>query len=62
MMYVFACAHRAVDPTRMAERQRRNEVTPPDLYISPEFLVYGNFREDQEDEGYSATRWLSAGR
>ena len=62
MMYVFACAHRAVDPTRMTERQRRNEVTPPDLYISPEFLVYGNFREDEEDEGYSATRWLPAGQ
>ena len=39
---------RAVDPTKMTEREKRNAVSVPDLYLHSEFLVYGGFREDEE--------------
>ena len=31
-----------------------------DLFTEPEFLVFGSFREDEADDGFKATRWLSA--
>ena len=51
---------RAIDPTRLSERERRNERTEADLYDETEFLVFGSFREDTEDEGFKGTRWLPA--
>ena len=44
----------------MTERTKRNEVEAPDLYNSAEFLVFGAFREDEHDEGFTTTRWLPA--
>ena len=44
----------------MTEREKRNEVPEEDLYTETEFLVYGAFHEDDADEGFKATRWLSA--
>ena len=44
----------------MTERERRNELIEADLYCEPEFLVFGSFREDDDDHGFKATRWLPA--
>jgi hypothetical protein len=43
---------------RMSDRQRRNQVEECDLYISNEYLVFGAFKEDQDDEGFWATKWV----
>ena len=44
----------------MSERAKRNEVAIEDRFVHTEFLVYGTFREDAEDGGFSTTRWLPA--
>ena len=44
----------------MTERAKRNEVEEADLFSSSEYLVFGAFREDSEDEGFSTTRWMTA--
>ena len=54
------CARRAVDPTRMTDREKRNEVLEADRFPDGEYLVYGSFREDEHDDGFSTTRWLRA--
>ena len=38
----------------MTERERRNELIEADLYCEPEFLVFGSFREDDDDHGFKA--------
>jgi hypothetical protein len=42
----------------MSDRQRRNQIEECDLYISNEYLVFGAFKEDQDDEGFWATKWV----
>ena len=44
----------------MNERERRNQVEEAELYVETEFLVFGAFREDDDDHGFMATRWLPA--
>ena len=44
----------------MTEREKRNELDTSDLLIENEFLVFGAFREDSIDAGYSSTKWLRA--
>ena len=44
----------------MPARARRNEVLEEDLYPHVEFLTFGTFKEDDEDEGYKATQWVTA--
>ena len=56
---VFLFLHRSVDPTRMTERERRNLVLEEDLYAEFEVLVYGHFHEDDNDNGFKATRWVA---
>ena len=51
---------RSLDPTRMTARARRNEVDETGLYPNAEFLVFGTFVEDEEDEGYKGTMWVAA--
>ena len=53
-------ARRAVDPARMSEREKRNTVLEADRVTESEYLVYGSFREDSDDDGFSTTRWLRA--
>ena len=52
------CLRRSIDPTRMTERQRRNEMPDEDLFPDSEILVFGRFKEDDGDEGFLATRWV----
>ena len=52
---------RGVDPSRLSERERRNEIPEADRTGDAEVLVLGHFREDPADGGYRATRWLSLG-
>ena len=40
-------------------RERRNKVPDEDLFTEAELLVYGHFHEDDEDNGFKATRWVS---
>ena len=44
----------------MTARARRNEVLEEDLFPHVEFLTFGTFKEDNEDEGYKATQWVAA--
>jgi hypothetical protein len=59
-VWLHILARRGVDPTRMTARARRNEVDVSDLSTDAEFLVFGHFTEDEDDEGFKATRWLPA--
>ena len=43
----------------MTDRERRNEIKEHELYVETELLVFGSFREDDGDEGFKATRWVS---
>ena len=57
-----ACAsrvRRAVDPTRLTERIRRNEIPEEDLHVEMDYLIFGVFKADEDDEGFKATRWVS---
>ena len=60
MLALGPCLLRAVDPTKMTEREKRNTIEEPDLYTNAEFLVYGGFREDEDDDGFYTVRWLPA--
>ena len=60
LVWLYILARRGIDPTRLTVRERRNEVDVSDLNSAAEFLVFGHFAEDEEDEGFKATRWLPA--
>ena len=49
---------RAVDPTRLTERKKRNDIPEEDLHVGMEYLIFGIFKEDPDDEGFRATRWV----
>ena len=37
---------------------RRNEIPEEDLNVEMEYLIFGIFKEDDDDEGFRATRWV----
>ena len=43
----------------MSARQMRNVVPVEDTHTGTQFLVYGAFREDPQDSGFIAVRWLT---
>ena len=43
----------------MTARERRNQLEAG-LFVDTEFLIFGSFREDADDGGFEATRWLPA--
>ena len=59
-VWLHILARRGADPTRLTARARRNELDISELSIGAEFLVFGHFTEDEDDEGFKATRWLPA--
>ena len=52
---------RGVDPVRLSEREKRNEIPESDRTGDAEVLLLGLFKEDADDEGFKATRWLPLG-
>ena len=44
----------------MTDREKRNEVDEDGIVDAAEVLVRAAFREDEDDEGFVTTRWLSA--
>ena len=43
----------------MTAYEKRNEKEEPELQQQAELLVRGEFKDDEEDEGYTTTRWLN---
>ena len=44
----------------MTDREKRNEVDEGGIVDAAEILVRATFREDEDDEGFVTTRWVSA--
>ena len=42
----------------MTNYEKRNEREEADLQPDAELLVRGEFKDDEDDEGYTTTRWL----
>ena len=42
----------------MTNYQKRNEREEADMQPDAELLVRGEFKDDEDDEGYTTTRWL----
>ena len=43
----------------MTAYEKRNEKEESELQQQAELLVRGEFKDDEEDEGYTTTRWLN---
>ena len=43
----------------MTAYEKRNEQEESELAQQAELLVRGEFKDDEEDEGYTTTRWLN---
>ena len=43
----------------MSEREKRNEVDVEGMIDGAEILARASFRKDEDDEGFTTTRWLS---
>ena len=43
----------------MSERARRNEIPEHEMIPGAEILVRAEFREDENDDGFTTTRWAS---
>ena len=42
----------------MSNYEKRNQREEADLQPDAELLVRGEFKDDEDDEGYTTTRWL----
>ena len=36
----------------------RNEIPEEDLHVEMDYLIFGVFKADEDDEGFKATRWV----